>query len=31
LKKGKRGLYKVKVNALVNNKPYYFEESFFLN
>ncbi len=31
LKKGKRGLYKVKVNATVDSKPYYFEESFFLN
>lgn len=31
LKKGKRGLYKVKVNAKVEGKPYYFEESFFLN
>lgn len=31
LKKGKKGLYKVKINATVDNKPYYFEESFFLN
>ena len=31
LTKGKKGLYKVKINAVVNEKPYYFEESLFLN